>query len=203
MFPKQNTIIFLQAQFDISKSSIVAIAKRFEMLDENFLEELEEQWKQFLLHFASVSEDTYLEHVKLESPEFWKLYLDQKDPDYVIQSNLRMVLEKALALAIGSSSVERIFSIHSALHTKQRNRLTLKHRNSMLLIRSNMELDFDNFPSEEVAEMWYEDGHLRADDPIVPVRKTSPKKSKKKTSLQTTLEEKNSKEKSKLFSKTP
>ena len=73
----------------------------------------------------------------------------------------------------------------------------------MLLIRSNMELDFDNFPSEEIAEMWYEDGHLRADDPIVPVRKTSPKKSKKKTSLQSTLEEKNSKEKSKLFSKTP
>ena len=202
-FPNPNTDIFLQVYYHISKSSIAAIAIRFQITDETFLEELDEQWRRFVLHFTSVPEDIYKEHVKLESPDFWKLYLDKKDPDFVIEPNLRKVLENCISLAMGTSSVERTFSVLGALHTKERNRLTLKHRNSMLYIRTNMQMDLESFPGEEMAEMWYEDGHYRADDPIVPVRKKPPNESKPGNIVQKELEKKNAKEKYKLFSKTP
>ena len=158
-----------------------------------------------MLHFASVPENVYKEHTKLESPEFWKLYLDKKDPDLVIQPNLRKVLKICLSLAIGSSAVERNFSVLGALHTQQRNRLSLKHRNSLLFIRTNMRMEFENFPAEEMAELWYEDGHLMADDPIVPTRKEHKEKndSKNVNKLQKELGEKNMQEVNKLFSKTP
>ena len=121
----------------------------------------------------------------------------------MIEPNLRRVLEISISLAIGTSAVEMTFSVLGALHTKERNRLTLKHRNSMLFIRTNMQMELEDFPAEELADMWYEDGHLMADDPIVPVRKASPEKSKKGNILQKKLEEKNKKEKSKLFTKNP
>ena len=72
---------------------------------------------------------------------------------------------------------------------KERNMLTLKHRNSMLFIRSNMHMQVKDFPAEEMADGWYEDGHLMADDPIVPPSKLPKKKSISETS--------------RLFSKTP
>ena len=142
-FPNPNTDILLQVYYHISRSSIVAIAKIFQITDDNFLDELEEQWRRFVLHLASVPENVYKEHTKLESPEFWKLYLDKKDPDLVIQPNLRKVLKICLSLAIGSSAVERNFSVLGALHTQQRNRLSLKHRNSLLFIRTNMRMEFE------------------------------------------------------------
>ena len=204
-FPKPNIDILLQVYFHISRSSIAFIAKRFGKTDETFLEELEEQWRRFVLHLASIPEDVYSEHLKLESPEFWKLYLDKTEPDFVIQPNLREVLVKSMSLSIGSSAVERNFSVLGALHTKERNTLTLKHRNSMLFIRTNMRMKPEQFPAEETAESWYEDGHLMADDPIVPVKKEhkTRKDSKEVNKLQKELGEKNQQEVFKLFSKNP
>ena len=148
-----------------------------------------------MLHFASLPEIIYTDHIKLDSAKFWEIYLGKTQPEFQIQDKLRTLLQHSISLAIGTSSVERVFSVLGNIQTKPRNRLTVRHMKSLLFIRTNMQMDIEDFPAEDMAEQYYIDGHLRADDPIVPVKK--PRKSAQQK------DKSSNNRRSKLFKKDP
>ena len=82
-------------------------------------------------------------------------------------NKLRLLLVDSLTLAVGTSSVERVFNVLSHVRTKDRNLIQHELTDAEVRMRLNGP-KLEDLPVTDLAEEYIASGRVRADDPIFP-----------------------------------
>ena len=91
---------------------------------------------------------------------FWEHYLGTN----LIPEKVKDLIRNILAIPVGSSDVERAFSILTHVRHSRRSMLTAEHIEDALRIRINGPSP-DRFNSVKYATSWVNSGKMRSDDP--------------------------------------
>jgi hypothetical protein len=136
-------------------SSIQNLANRFK------LDPLKtsKEWTELLQSIIPMN--TFCRQVKKPADIFWSYYLRKADAKW--GDNIKALIKTVLALPASSADAERLFSKSKHLAYDRRSRLTGRHINDQLRIRSNGPKDVESFSAAKYARAWVKLGHTLTD----------------------------------------
>ena len=161
-FPTDKNYIF--SHWLTTSPDIETIGKTLVGHDQEYLKQVVFEWRDLLMKLKSLPQ--YDNLTKESANIFWTKILNNED--LIVGPNFKSLVEICLCLPVGTSSVERSFSILGKILTKSRNKLSPQIiDNIMRIIINGPPLNL--FQPRKYSEKYVKD-HIRADDPITVMR---------------------------------